>query len=288
MTDKEFVIAMREKRRVYVTANSHMTSTIKILRDILDERQIILTHDPSLENEPEYEVIARIMFLGRAAIIDGSPQEFYSANLARVPSLTLIGLDPEIKEPHIGMASAYWNPRDNSDEELRNAVYHFLEMMYFDYEANLTTSILVDSAKYWDSFFDELRAEPEKWRLLDSRKFEEAIAEILERDGYKTELTKQSRDGGRDILAYLPHSLGNSLFLVECKRYAEENKVGIEIVQRIFGVFSGEKATASAIVTTSDFSSDAKKWRTDNSLEHLVELRNFDYLKEWNGRIRGQ
>lgn len=78
---------------------------------------------------------------------------------------------------------------------------------------------------------------------MDPRKFEELIAELLRAKGYEVELTPRTRDGGFDILAIKKGDLGSALTLVECKRYAETNKVDVGIVRGLYGVVEEKRAT---------------------------------------------
>ena len=81
-----------------------------------------------------------------------------------------------------------------------------------------------------------LQIQPELLRQLRPRQFEEVVAEILNKHGFEIELTPETRDGGVDIIATRNDPLGKILYIVECKRYTPPKKVGIDIVQRIFGV----------------------------------------------------
>jgi len=65
---------------------------------------------------------------------------------------------------------------------------------------------------------------PEKLYDLNPRKFEELIASILKDLGFDVELTKVTRDGGRDIIASIRTKVSTFLTYVECKRYSPENK----------------------------------------------------------------
>jgi len=82
----------------------------------------------------------------------------------------------------------------------------------------------------------------------------------MHRQGFQVELTKQTRDGGYDIVAIYPiKSQAPQKFLVECKRYAEHRKVDINIVRSFEDVVMAEGANWGIIVTTSYFTEDAKQ-----------------------------
>ena len=102
---------------------------------------------------------------------------------------------------------------------------------------------------------------------------------ILEDMGFDVELTKATRDGGVDIYAYLRHEIGCFLTLVECKQRSPDHPVGVEIVQRLYGIQQTKHASKAMIVTTSFFSQPAK---AEAELHKgLIELKDYDVLKAW-------
>lgn len=124
----------------------------------------------------------------------------------------------------------------------------------------------------------EIAGDPRKLFTLSSKEFEELIAEVIGKFGFEVELTKQTRDGGRDIIA-INHHFASVKYLVECKRYAPTNTVGISVVQRLHGVRVAEGATKGLVVTTSRFTKQAKIFMEQQ--KWVLEGRDFDGLVEW-------
>lgn len=120
---------------------------------------------------------------------------------------------------------------------------------------------------------------PEKLYELSPRKFEELVASILTDFGFQVELTKATRDGGRDIIASIRTKVSNYLTYVECKRYNPDNKVGVGIIREVIGVHNIHKPSKSIIVTTSFFSQDAIT--EAKTFENQLELKDFDEVKKW-------
>ncbi|MBN8877766.1 MAG: restriction endonuclease [Sphingobacteriales bacterium] len=115
---------------------------------------------------------------------------------------------------------------------------------------------------------------------LGPRQFEELIAELMYRQGFQVELTKQTRDGGYDIVAIYPiKSQAPQKFLVECKRYAEHKKVGVNIVRSFKEVVLSEGANRGIIVTTSYFTNDAKI--KIGKTPFLLDYRDKNNIMEW-------
>ena len=113
---------------------------------------------------------------------------------------------------------------------------------------------------------------------MDRRKFEELVAELFGGFGYDVELTKQTRDGGRDIVAVKREEV-QVKYLIECKRPDRGGYVGIRPVRELLGVRADEEATKAILATTARFSKDARvlferhRW--------ILELKEYDDLREW-------
>jgi restriction system protein len=141
--------------------------------------------------------------------------------------------------------------------------------------------VIVDVSSANSEIVEILKKQPELFWKLPPRKFEEIVAEMLEKQGYEVSLTPASGDGGFDIYAARKDGLGKFLYLVECKRYVPPNKVGVEIVRSLYGVVQTQRATAGAIVTTSFFTSGAEAFRRE--VQHQMHLHNYIVLQKWIG-----
>lgn len=117
---------------------------------------------------------------------------------------------------------------------------------------------------------------------IDSRKFEELIAHIFSLHGFSVELTKRTRDGGRDIIAIRSDLEINSKYLIECKRYSLERPIGVELVRALYGVQMQEGANKSVLATTSRFTADAKKFASmQNTTEWGMDLKDINDIQRW-------
>ncbi|HEY9060504.1 MAG TPA: restriction endonuclease [Pseudobacteroides sp.] len=131
-----------------------------------------------------------------------------------------------------------------------------------------------------------LKENPSFLREINPRLFEKVIAEIFASKGFDVTLTKQTRDGGKDIYAAKNNSIGSILYIIECKRYAEDNPVGVELVRGLYGVKMQERATMAIIASTSFFTSEAVKFA--NPIQYELSLRDFDALKKWLNEYKFQ
>lgn len=107
------------------------------------------------------------------------------------------------------------------------------------------------------SLITQIAERPEILDSLTFRQFEEAVCELFEKNGYKVILTKQTHDGGKDLII-LNHSLmGNLVFYAECKKFARTRPVGVDLVRQFYGTIAADRVTAGIFITSSYFSSDA-------------------------------
>lgn len=150
------------------------------------------------------------------------------------------------------------------------------EELYSDVSSESSSALLTDVN---DEIKKYLSKHPEKLYDLTPRKFEELVASILEDLGFDVTLTKQTRDGGTDIIASIRNALTSFLILVECKKYSPENKVDVGIIREVVGVQTFKNPSKSIIVTTSTFTKDAIK--EASRLKDKLDLKDYNNLKDW-------
>jgi Restriction endonuclease len=121
--------------------------------------------------------------------------------------------------------------------------------------------------------------------LIDPRQFEELCFQLLARTGfYDLVLTRQSRDGGVDLFATRVEDGAATIYVVECKLWQPDNRVGSPVVQQTFGVMGLRDADRAMIVTSSDFTGPAEDAQASSN-EKMV-LRNRHALGAWIGACR--
>jgi hypothetical protein len=113
---------------------------------------------------------------------------------------------------------------------------------------------------------------------LNPRQFEQLVAELWQRFGFDVELTKQTRDGGYDVIA-VGRSVASLQFLIECKRFDPNNKVGVSIVRQLYGVKTDERATKGILATTSYLTAEAEEFIDDHYWE--LEARDHQGIIDW-------
>ncbi len=111
---------------------------------------------------------------------------------------------------------------------------------------------------------------------LSSREFEEVVEEVFKLQGFETKLTSQTRDGGKDIIACKVFAGKPFVVYIECKRFGNEKKVGVNVVRAAYGVHMNDKVNKSIIVTSSYFTDGAIKFAAQQNT--LIDLINIDEL----------
>lgn len=134
----------------------------------------------------------------------------------------------------------------------------------------------------WSAIIESLARERDRVFELSPRKFEELIAELVEKSGYKVELTPTSRDGGRDIIAVRTCDLiFPDRHLIEAKLWTPPRKVGRPVIDAIYGVGARERCNGVMVVTPSGFSRDACESVSAFGLDQYVRLVDGDELPFW-------
>lgn len=126
---------------------------------------------------------------------------------------------------------------------------------------------------------DHLLRHPNKLRTIDRRGFEELIAELFDGFGYNVELTKRTRDGGKDIIAVSHNCIIHQKYLIECKRPEPGNPVRINVVKNLHATKIDEGANKAILVTTTHYTRDARSYGERHPIE--LQLNDFHDLMEW-------
>jgi hypothetical protein len=132
-----------------------------------------------------------------------------------------------------------------------------------------------------DELIRRLAREPRLLYELPSRRFEEVVAELLARKGWEVSLTAVSKDGGYDLFTVAHDArVGTaSRWVIECKRFAPDRRVGIEVVRSLYGIEPVLSRGANIMLaTTSWFTRGAKEFKASR---YDLELRDYDDLVGW-------
>ncbi len=118
----------------------------------------------------------------------------------------------------------------------------------------------------------------------DWRVFEEIVAEIFRKFGYEIELTKRTRDGGKDIIAL--RKSGEAVterLLIECKHW--QSKIDVKPIRNLIGVAvtQDDLPTGIILATTSTFTKDAKELKLNSTISIELDLKDYNDVLNWIG-----
>jgi restriction system protein len=116
---------------------------------------------------------------------------------------------------------------------------------------------------------------------MDWQDFEHLIRELFEKEfnnsGGEVKITRASKDGGVDAVAFDPDPIRGGKIVIQAKRYT--NVVGVSAVRDLYGTVMNEGATKGILVSTADYGPDAYSFAKDkpltllngNNLLHLLQ-----------------
>ena len=101
------------------------------------------------------------------------------------------------------------------------------------------------------------------------------IAKVLEDSGFKVYKNFKTSQQVVDIYAILQTSMGDFGLVVACKNYDKDWEVGIDVLKEMEVIGNGKKLRASkvAVVTSSGFSSQAKRYAEERKIK-LIDRNN--------------
>lgn len=100
---------------------------------------------------------------------------------------------------------------------------------------------------------------------LTPTQFEEVVANLFGKMGLESKLTRASRDGGVDCVAFDPRPVLGGKVVIQAKRY--RHTVGVSAVRDLYGTMMNEGASKGLLVTTSGYGPDAFEFSKDKPIE---------------------
>ena len=124
---------------------------------------------------------------------------------------------------------------------------------------------------------DTYTGAPANLERMSGVDFERLVTVLLARMEFRPAMTKATGDGGVDIVAVLDKPILGGKYLFQCKRYAPQNLVGAWTVRDFYGAATADKAVKGILITTSDFTPQAREFAERVGLE-LINLAQLQRL----------
>ena len=114
---------------------------------------------------------------------------------------------------------------------------------------------------------------------MDWEDFEQLVRELFEKEfavnGGECKVTRASRDGGIDAVAFDPDPIRGGKTVIQAKRYT--NTVDVDAVRALYGAVMNEGASRGILVTTSGFGGDSYEFAKGKPIT-LLDGQNLLYL----------
>ena len=173
------------------------------------------------------------------------------------------------------------------NEEINSKI--ITELFDVDTETNENTgkkeSLIITLSPVNDAVLRYLSEHPEAFYQLSGTDFENVMTEIYSKLGYKVERTQSTRDGGKDIIIRKPDILGDFIYYVECKKYASKRHIGVGIIKNLVGTVLADRVNGGILATTSYFTTDAKKFISDNKYEHQIQMHDYNVIRRMLNQV---
>ncbi|MGM9508131.1 restriction endonuclease [Larkinella sp. GY13] len=123
---------------------------------------------------------------------------------------------------------------------------------------------------------------------MDWEDFEHLVREVFSsefnQNGAEVKITRASRDGGVDAVAFDPDPIRGGKIVIQAKRYA--NTVGVSAVRDLYGTVMNEGAIKGILVTTADYGPDAYEFAKGKPLALLSGSYLLHLLEKHGHRAR--
>ncbi len=115
---------------------------------------------------------------------------------------------------------------------------------------------------------------------LTPSEFEQLVSNLFTKMGFETKLTRSSRDGGVDAVAFDTRPIVGGKLVIQAKRY--KHTVGVSSVRDLYGTMQHEGANKGILVATSGYGPDAFDFVRDKPIE-LIDGSRLLYLLDQVG-----
>ena len=115
---------------------------------------------------------------------------------------------------------------------------------------------------------------------LNPWEFENLVNNLFAKMGFEANLTRSTKDGGVDVIAFDPTPISGGKIAIQAKRY--KNVVEVSAVRDLYGTVIHEGANKGILITTSHYGTSAYDFAKDKPIE-LIDGGGLLYLLEQNG-----
>lgn len=111
--------------------------------------------------------------------------------------------------------------------------------------------------------------------VMNGHEFETLTATLLRKMGFNVTMTKQTGDGGIDLIVKNESPVISGTYVVQCKRTSQP--VGEPVVRDLYGVITSEQANKGILICTNKYTSQAQEFAKGKPIE-LIDGSAFNSL----------
>jgi restriction system protein len=119
---------------------------------------------------------------------------------------------------------------------------------------------------------------------LNPYEFENLVTNLFTQMGLESKLTRSSKDGGIDCVAFDARPVVGGKVVIQAKRW--KNTVGVSAVRDLYGTMMNEGANKGILVTTSGYGPDAFTFANDKPIELIDGPGLLYYLEQIGTKVR--
>jgi restriction system protein len=168
------------------------------------------------------------------------------------------------------------SPTDLAPAIIRQGIHTFATLFQYALPAIFSAAAVVSfiSRSRSIALFDDVRNESAvNVADLSWGDFEKLVGEGFRRRGFDVaERAGGGPDGGVDLML----AKGHERFLVQCKQWRAQ-QVGVSVVRELYGVMAAERAAGGYVVTSGNFTKDARQFASGRNIE-LIDGRALNAL----------
>jgi restriction system protein len=113
---------------------------------------------------------------------------------------------------------------------------------------------------------------------LNPWEFEDLVTNLFSQMGLESKLTRKSKDGGVDCVAFDKRPVVGGKVVIQAKRW--KNTVGVNAVRDLYGTMMNEGANKGILVSTSGYGPDAFEFAKDKPIELIDGSGLLYYLEQ--------
>jgi hypothetical protein len=130
--------------------------------------------------------------------------------------------------------------------------------LYADFSTNRENGLEILKRSLLQS--NKVDYEFQDWSSFDWRKFEELIFDLLNSEGFNVQRTPPTRDGGYDFVAKIDNVLGSSEKIIIESKFYKNQKISIEILNRLQAIASIERVNRVLLITNSELTNASRNF----------------------------